>query len=72
MAEWLLKHCPLTALAALTLIVVGSSITLAHPLLLLVPVILADVALSWYRYARRARRSAAAAQSSRFGPGVTA
>jgi hypothetical protein len=44
-------------------------VSLEHPLLLLLPVILADVALSWFRHARRARRSAA--QSSRFAPGVT-
>jgi hypothetical protein len=68
-ADWLLKHCPLTTLAVLTLIVVGSSVSLDHPVLIVLPVILADVALSWFRHARRARRSAA--QPSRFGPGVT-
>jgi di/tricarboxylate transporter len=74
LADWLLKHCPLTALAVLTLIVIGSSVPLDHPVLLVIPVILADVALSWFRHARRARKSAAAGagQSSRFGPGVTA
>lgn len=75
LADWLLKHCPLTALAVLTLIVIGSSVPLDHPVLLVIPVILADVALSWFRHARRVRKSAAGAaagQSSRFGPGVTA
>jgi hypothetical protein len=56
LADWLLRHCPFSTLALLSLVVLGSAVQLEQPLVLLLVAMIADVSLSLARRARRARR----------------
>ena len=62
LADWLLTHCPFFALTLLTLLVVGTPVTVSRLAVFLVPVALADVALNVGRHVKRARKSAHAAR----------
>ena len=57
LTDWLLTHCPFTALTVLTLLVVGYNLTIVRPVLVLVPVVCADVALNVVRRLRRVRKA---------------
>ena len=69
LADWLLNHCPFSTLTVLTMIVAGSSIPFPRPIVVLIPVILADVALNLFRHVRRTRRED---RPSRLSSGVIA
>ena len=56
LADWLLAHCPLTALTLLTL-VVGSSLGIPRPWQIFAVVVTADIAFNVIRWRRRAKRS---------------
>ena len=56
LTDWLLTHCPFSALTLLTLVVVGLSLTVPRPLLILAPMIGADLVLNVVRRARRVRK----------------
>jgi len=56
LAEWLLTHCPCTALALLLLIVVGPRITIANPLPLVAAIAAVDVGVNIIRERRQLRR----------------
>jgi hypothetical protein len=58
LAEWLLRHCPFTALALLVVVVAGSAIAIPRPLVFVTIVALADVTVNIVR-ARRQPRAAA-------------
>src|SRR5512143_890662 len=58
--EWLLEHCPFTALILLTLLVVGYNLAVPRPVLVLVPTICADIVLNVVRRARRVRKAVGA------------
>jgi hypothetical protein len=60
LTDWLLSHCPFTALTVLTLLVVGYNLTVPRPALVLAPVIFADIVLNVVRRARRVRKVDAA------------
>lgn len=64
LADWLVRHCPLTTLTLLSLIVIASAVTLDKPWILIAAAALGDVAL---RYSRRARRPRADASPIRSG-----
>ena len=55
LAEWLLTHCPCTALALLLVLVVGSRITLANPMPVVAGIVVVDVAVNVIRERRQAR-----------------
>ena len=57
LAEWLLRHCPFTALALLVVVVAGSAIPVPRPLVFVTIVALADVSVNVVR-ARRQPRAA--------------
>jgi hypothetical protein len=57
LTDWLLTHCPFTALTVLTLLVVGYNLTIVRPVLVLVPVVCADIALNVVRRLRRVRKA---------------
>jgi predicted membrane protein len=57
LTDWLLTHCPFTALTLLTLLVVGYNLTVPRPVLILVPVVCADVVLNVARRVRRTRKA---------------
>ena len=57
LTDWLLTHCPFTALTLLTLLVVGYNLTVPRPVLILVPVACADVVLNVARRLRRIRKA---------------
>jgi hypothetical protein len=69
LTDWLLTHCPFTALTILTLLVVGYNLTVARPALILIPVICADIVLN---VARRLRRVRKAGVSPAMGPRAVA
>jgi len=56
LTDWLLTHCPFSALTLLTLLVVGLSLTVPRPALILAPMIGADLVLNLVRRARRVRK----------------
>ena len=56
LAEWLLTHCPCTALALLLLLVVGPRITIANPLPLVAAIAAVDVGVNIIRERRQLRR----------------
>lgn len=58
LTEWLLRHCPFTALAVLVLVVAGSAIAIPRPLVFVAIVALSDVTVNAVR-ARRQPRAAA-------------
>ncbi len=50
LVDWLLTHCPFTTLTVLTVIVVGPTVgPLPDPLLVAIPVVVADVAFTLMR-----------------------
>ena len=50
LVDWLLTHCPFTTLTVLTVIVVGPTVgPLPDPLLVAIPVVVADVAFTVMR-----------------------
>ena len=55
LAEWLLTHCPCTALALLLVLVAGSRISIANPIPLVACIIVVDVAVNVIRERRQAR-----------------
>ena len=55
-AEWLLTHCPFSALTVLTTLVVGSFITIPQPVTIAIVVPLADVLFNLVRLRRREQR----------------
>ena len=57
LTDWLLTHCPFTALTLLTLLVVGYNLTVPRPVLILVPVVGADIVLNVVRRVRRVRKA---------------
>jgi hypothetical protein len=57
LTDWLLTHCPFTALTLLTLLVVGYNLTVPRPELILVPVVCADIVLNVARRVRRIRKA---------------
>ena len=57
LSDWLLTYCPFTALTLLTLVIVGYSLTVPRPVLILVPVICADIVLNVVRRLRRVRKA---------------
>jgi hypothetical protein len=56
LTDWLLTHCPFSALTLLTLLVVGLSLTVPRPTLILAPMVGADLVLNLVRRARRVRK----------------
>jgi hypothetical protein len=56
LTDWLLTHCPFSALTLLTLLVVGLSLTVPRPALILAPMIGADLVLNLVRRVRRVRK----------------
>jgi hypothetical protein len=58
LADWLLRHCPFSTLALLTLVVLGSALQIAQPMVLVIVAVIGDVSLSLVRRVRRARRPA--------------
>lgn len=58
LTEWLLRHCPFTALALLVLVVAGSAIPIPRPLVFVTIVALADVAVNVVRARRQPREAA--------------
>jgi hypothetical protein len=65
LTDWLLTHCPFTALTLLTLLVVGYNLAVPRPVLILAPVICADVVLNVARRVRRVRKADLAPMGSR-------
>jgi hypothetical protein len=57
LTDWLLTHCPFTALTLLTLVVVGYNLTVPRPVLILAPVVCADIVLNVIRRVRRFRKA---------------
>jgi hypothetical protein len=57
LTDWLLTHCPFTALTLLTLLVVGLSLSVPRPALILAPMIGADVVLNVVRRTRKVRKT---------------
>jgi hypothetical protein len=55
LAEWLLAHCPLSTLTILTLLVIGSTITITQPVAIIVIAALGDLMISLMRRIRRKR-----------------
>lgn len=60
LTDWLLTHCPFTALTLLTLLVVGYTLTVPRPAIVLAPAVGADIVLSVVRRVRRIRKAEAA------------
>jgi hypothetical protein len=56
LTDWLLTHCPFSALTLLTLVVVGLSLAVPRPALILAPMVGADLVLNLVRRARRVRK----------------
>lgn len=56
LTDWLLTHCPFSALTLLTLLVVGLSLTVPRPVLILAPMVGADLVLNVVRRTRRVRK----------------
>jgi hypothetical protein len=56
LTDWLLTHCPFTALTLLTLLVVGLSLSVPRPVLILVPMVGADIVLNAVRRMRKVRK----------------
>jgi hypothetical protein len=69
LTDWLLTHCPFSALTLLTLVVVGLSLTVPRPVLILTPMIGADLVLNLVRRARRVKKDDS---SPRMGPRAVA
>jgi hypothetical protein len=67
--DWLLTHCPFTALTLLTLLVVAPTLGVPRPLAILAVVVVADLVLNLVRRARRVRKSEPPAA---MGPHATA
>lgn len=57
LTDWLLTHCPFTALTLLTLLVVGYNLTVPRPVLILAPVVFADIVVNVVRRVRRVRKA---------------
>jgi hypothetical protein len=57
LTDWLLTHCPFSALTLLTLVVVGLSLTVPRPALILAPMVGADLVLNLVRRSRRTRKA---------------
>jgi hypothetical protein len=55
--DWLLVHCPFTAITLLTLLVVAPTLGVPRPVVILAAVICADLVLNLVRRARRVRKS---------------
>jgi hypothetical protein len=70
LAEWLLTHCPCTAMALLLLLIVGPKFTIANPLPLVAAIVLVDVIVNVVRERRQHRRPRRA--SGAFRSNVTA
>jgi hypothetical protein len=68
LADWLLTHCPFFTLTLLTLLVVGTPLTVSRLAVFLVPVAAADVLLNVGRHVRRVRKSAHAAHAAHAAP----
>ena len=56
LAEWLLAHCPLSTLTVLTLLVIGSTVTITQPVAIILIAALGDLTISLMRRIRRKRR----------------
>ena len=70
LAEWLLTHCPCTALAILLSLVLGPRFTIANPLPVVAAIIAVDVGVNVVRERRQLRRPRRT--SGAFRPNVTA
>jgi len=57
LTDWLLTHCPFSALTLLTILVVGLSLTVPRPALILAPMIGADIVLNVIRRMRKVRKT---------------
>ena len=57
LTEWLLAHCPLSTLTILTLLVIGSTVTITQPLAIILIAALGDLTISLMRRIRRRRRN---------------
>jgi hypothetical protein len=55
--DWLLTHCPFTALTLLTLVVIAPALRVPRPIAILGSVICADLVLNLVRRARRLKKS---------------
>jgi len=56
LAEWLLTHCPFTALALLILLVAGARFSIPRPLVFVAVIALGDVAVNVIRERRQPRK----------------
>ena len=56
LSEWLLTHCPFSALTLLTILVVASGLAITRLWTIVVPVVTADVVLYLMRRNRRVRK----------------
>jgi hypothetical protein len=72
LADWLLTYCPFSTLTLLTLLVVGSTLSLSRPYLVLAPAVVADLALNAVRRVRRVKSAKRDRRAATLHPGVTA
>jgi len=56
LTDWLLARCPLSTLTILTLLVIGSTVTITQPLAIIVIAALGDLTISLTRRIHRKRR----------------
>ena len=56
LTEWLLAHCPLSTLTILTLLVIGSTVTITQPLAIILIAALGDLTVTLMRRIRRKLR----------------
>ena len=70
LAEWLLTHCPCTAMALLLLLVFGPRVSIDNPFPLVAAIIAVDIAVNVIRERRQHRR--ARGSSDAFRSNVTA
>jgi hypothetical protein len=64
LAEWLVRHCPLTTLALLSLVVIASTVTFDRPWIVVGTAAAGDATLTWVRRARRSRAATPARLAS--------
>jgi hypothetical protein len=68
LAEWLLAHCPLSTLSILTLLVIGSTVTVTQPLAIIVIAALGDLTIGVMRRIRRKRRDHGSSPAAHHAP----
>jgi Flp pilus assembly protein TadB len=70
LAEWLLTHCPCTAMALLLVLILGPRITIANPYPLVAAIVAVDLTVNVVRERRQQRRPRRTSGAIR--PNVTA